>query len=914
MPRLQFFYKSRQHLKFSKSLGLIIFFLCSLTFCLWIGHVSLTSQEVRFGEVATAQSIDATQLVQQGVNSYKKGEFQKAIEYWKQALVVYQDTNHRDRTAIVRENLARTYQQIGQLDWAINYWQDVIDDYYYLGNVKQVGRMMTEQAQAYIHLGQPQKAIAILCGLSQPENSEAKVNCVKDSALGVARSYEDPEGQVAALGSLGEAYRLKSENEQAIKILEAATEINTSAYQSSILNTLGNAYFSKARRQEQRAKSNRLRGDERQEQHFIHLAKDAYDAAIDAFDKSKKNARTPLENLRANSNLILLDYFPKSVSLSRQLNGNKTLIQETIELLRTVPNSTTKLYSSIALATLKQPSPSDDFTLSRSQCPKRVLEEFESEKLLQATVAIARNIGDSRAESFALGELGHISECNAEYQQALNWTNQARLAADKGLFSKDSLYLWEWQIGRIYLAQGLENEAIDAYQRAIAILEGAREGQGGLRGDILIAQQDLQFDFRDTIEPLYRELAKLLLERAARQPKNSKVYKNELNLASLTIDSLKLAELQNYFGDDCLLAILEPRNIDELASQNVAVFRSIIFKDKVAIIANIPDGENRRIKFEWIADPKTKKIVDRETLIKEIITYRRELESYRKRSYNPEISQKLYDWIIRPFASDLDPTQIETLVFIPDGLFRSIPMSALHDGDKFLVETYAIATTPSLQLTASQPLTRRQKIRILALGLTNQVRVNEQDFPALPGVQKEMNAIQTQFPDSQVLLDDKFTSENLQHELSQAAYQIVHIATHGEFGTLLEDSFLVTGNSQKFTITDLERTIRNFKFGSDTVEFLVLTACQTAVGDDRTTLGLAGIAMQAGVSSALASLWFIPDAPTAELVSLFYKNFSSQMGLAQALQEAQKKLIKQEKYPASHPASWASFVIFGNWM
>jgi CHAT domain-containing protein len=161
-------------------------------------------------------------------------------------------------------------------------------------------------------------------------------------------------------------------------------------------------------------------------------------------------------------------------------------------------------------------------------------------------------------------------------------------------------------------------------------------------------------------------------------------------------------------------------------------------------------------------------------------------------------------------------------------------------------------------------------------------------------------------------LNEQFTPQSLEQELKQAVYPIIHIATHGQFGTIPEDSFLVTGNNKKITIIQLESDIRRFSGGSEPMELLALTACQTGIGDDRATLGMAGITVQAGVRSALASLWYVDDAFTQELVAKFYDNLRSQMSKAEALREAQKVLINQNKN--IHPAQWAPFILIGNWL
>ena len=107
---------------------------------------------------------------------------------------------------------------------------------------------------------------------------------------------------------------------------------------------------------------------------------------------------------------------------------------------------------------------------------------------------------------------------------------------------------------------------------------------------------------------------------------------------------------------------------------------------------------------------------------------RRKLEKRTTREYLPH-AQKLYDWLIRPLEADLTTFPIDTLVFVPDGALRTIPMAALHDGKQFLIAKYAVGITPSLNLSDPRPI-KREGMKVLAVGVTEAV----QGFPALPNV------------------------------------------------------------------------------------------------------------------------------------------------------------------------------------
>nr|RNJ66188.1 MAG: CHAT domain-containing protein [Leptolyngbya sp. IPPAS B-1204] len=841
---------------------------------------------------STQQS--AQQLVQQGVERYQAGDIASALPLWQAALSIYQDSQQLEQAAIVLENLARAHQQLGQVSEAVTYWQQAVDIYRQLGHLQQTGRMLTEQAQALSRLGQHRQAIALLCGDG--------TTCSVNSAVALAQQNNDGIGTAAALGSLGEAYRLIGDYNRAIQVLQQALAVAETleqpTYRIATLNSLGNAHVNLAQLSYRRANSAEQRGDRQEATQRRQIGQQADRQALSYFQQGLILAESDSgrSSSPASSQLRVLLSSVAPFYRTDQPDAAKAAVQQALQLWQTLPDSQTKAYAAIDLAHLLQPS-----TVTQRVSPLQCLAEAaapEAAQLLQQAIEISQRIGDRRAESFGLGELGHLYECQTNYTQALNLTQKARWAADQDLQAKDSLYLWEWQTGRILQAQKQQEAAITAYERAIATLET-------IRGDLLSANRDLQYDFRDTIDPLYRELVALRLEQGGTQSApTSPQQQANVSQALETLDSLKLAELQNYFGDNCIVVAPTQATVANLgADQNTAVFNSVILTDRTAIIVSLPQGKQQ---IHWIE-------FEQDTINNIINEYRRELERDYK-VFDPRYAETLYDWIVAPFADTLEQAQISTLVFIQDGILRSVPMAALYNAktQQFLVETYAIATTPSLTLTDAKPL-ERKNLKALALGLTQPTTIDTRSFSSLDNVAGEISEVERQLPGSKPLLDQEFTRERIKQELEQEAYPVVHIATHGEFGTEPEDTFLVTGNAQKLTITELDQLLRAAKY-RDRIELLALTACQTATGDDRAALGLAGVAIQAGAKSALASLWFADDATTAKIAAQFYGYLkNSTDSRAAALQKAQIEVIRAGG-TTTHPAYWAPFILIGNWL
>lgn len=246
-------------------------------------------------------------------------------------------------------------------------------------------------------------------------------------------------------------------------------------------------------------------------------------------------------------------------------------------------------------------------------------------------------------------------------------------------------------------------------------------------------------------------------------------------------------------------------------------------------------------------------IVNRPEVEKTLIELRNQITQPETQVSLQALSQQVYDWLIRPAETALSNNRIGTLVFVLDGFLKNIPMAALYDGEQYLVKTYDIALTPGLELLDPQPL-KRQQMRLLFAGLSDAI----EDFSPLTAVEQEKDGILAAVPTAVVLLNQAFTAEALQIQIEQAPFQIVHLATHGEFSSDRRKTFIRTLD-RRLNVDELNRILQTRQAQPDPLELLTLSACQTAEGDERAALGLAGVAVRAGARSTLASLWSIDD-------------------------------------------------------
>jgi CHAT domain-containing protein len=502
----------------------------------------------------------------------------------------------------------------------------------------------------------------------------------------------------------------------------------------------------------------------------------------------------------------------------------------------------------------------------------------EIEQETKIALEQANQIQDKQAQAYALGYLGGIYQQTGRLTEAQQLTEQALLTIDNTT-TPEINYLWQWQLGRVYQLQNQPEKALEAYNATFDILQS-------LRQNLIAINPEMQFAFRDQIEPVYREQVALLLQHNPSQ--------ENLRQARDTIEALQLAELNNFFREACI--DVQPQTIDQI-DPKAAVIYSIILPDRLAVILSQPDKPLQY--YQTIINPQE---IDR--VFEDLYA---NLSPFLSPTNPLQPNQTFYNWLIRPLENQLEPNKTNTLVFILDGIMRGIPVASLHDGKQYLIEKYNLALTPGLQLLTSRSLTS-DTLETIAGGLTQ----SRQGFSSLPNVQTEVLEISTLVP-SEVLLDENFTRDRLQAQVTTLPSPIVHLATHGQFSSRAEDTFLLTWDD-RINVKDLDQLLQERGFEEDTpIELLILSACQTAAGDKQAALGLAGVAVRSGARSTVATLWSVQDDCTAEFMAQFYRALKTPgMSKAEALRQAQLSLLRNPKY--QHPFYWSAFVLVGNWL
>jgi CHAT domain-containing protein len=507
-----------------------------------------------------------------------------------------------------------------------------------------------------------------------------------------------------------------------------------------------------------------------------------------------------------------------------------------------------------------------------------------SHALLRAAYDSAERRRDLLAVSWAAGHLGALYAGANRDAEAMALTRRAVFAAQEAR-ADESLYRWSWQSARLMAKSGDREAALAAYRRSLSSLAAVRQ-------DLILELRASRQSWRDTVGPLFLETADHLLRR---EPGETLPQERLLEARAL-VEQLKAVELEDYFQDECVAGQLARQKDIGNIEPRTAVLYPIVLPDRLEMLIGA-GGTLRQATLPVTA----------QALTADVHEFRRRLEKRTTNQYLP-YARRLYASLIQPLEPLLAEIRAETIVFIPDGPLRGVPVAALHDGKGFLVERFAFATAPGLTLVEPQSLGEKKELQVMLSGITESV----QNFPPLPFVGDELTELQAIFAGQSVMVDREFRVASFEQRLRATPYSIVHIASHGQFEGDPKKSFLLAYDG-RLSMDGLEGVMKLARFRDDPVELLTLSACRTAAGDDRAALGIAGVAVKAGARSALATLWYVNDQASSQLVTDFYRQLRQPgASKAKALAAAQRAVIADERF--RHPGYWAPFLLIGNWL
>ena len=920
----------------------------------------------RSGNIAASEPANSapanitTDDISAGILAFEQGQIRNAIAQWQSALSQLPSTapNHHLTRAYLLSNLATAYQQLGQIEQSqqalgtslniINRWPDNerTPAYWEIS-----ARVLNTQGQSQWQQGLTQEAlttrqqaeqhyrqatqreesspISIQVGLILSQINQAlalqelgfnaqavqQLNALIEQIPALSLSV-----QLSATKELGKALRRIGELSSAQSILSAALAVKNSRTADASDSTLA---------EQRQALQLELGHTARALSHRaiaigqIRPAQDYTDQALSYYTTAGQRAPSNNPLLQVQAQLNQLSYLIETGQLAAATAFWPSIQLTALPLSR----ASTEAHISYAhsLNCLRAPATTactktewqeaqQEISSSAPTASALPFTPQQQEKMLGAlttAIAQAKALNDSLLEIYAIGELGHTYELTNQSNEAIRLTRQA-LALLEGKQMPEIAYRWQWQLARLYRdSTDTTNQARIAYEQALSSLAAVRQ-------NLLLVDPQVQFSFRDNVEPVYREFVELLVGNTissdttinAQSVKLKTVNlktdtsttepsQQDLELAVQTLDALQLTELENFLG--CNLSQLVTLSAPQSDPKAIKLY-PIILSNQLTTIVDVP---GQPLTLRTVA-------IDKATVESTLKSLRDNLVLPGKTPNVLNAAQQLYSWLIEPVTPILAANpQIETLVFVPDGPLRNIPMGVLYDGEQYLIEKdYAIAIAPQLDLFA--PRSAPQQLKVLRGGIGLPQTVRGQSFPPIELIQAELNQIPDELTVAQPLINENFTQPNIEAQLAKETYSAIHWKTHGVFSSSPGETFLVA-YQDGITANELSTLVRSAsQQQAEPLELLVLSACATAQGDRRAVLGLAGIAVRAGTRSTLSTLWRADDGANTELMASFYEGLGNGLTKAQSLQKAQKMLLSEVGYPA--PYYWASYVLVGNWL
>ncbi len=791
--------------------------------------------------LANDSELKSSVSLEQATQYYLQGKYQQTIQILETSIPQIEEDL---ALAMAYNNLAAAYYKIGNLPAAIDNWNSAISLFEKTKSAEDYIKATISVSQAYVNLGLLKQAIPTLVNGIDTISSQPQFAQVEAIARGI----------------LGKAYFQNGQLESAISEYQSSLKLESNAI---ALVNLSKAYMKLAKQYQLQADTAASEFEETEAQNLEKLARQNKQLALDSAQNALKISEDRGINEAIAARIYLLSLLSdpsitsdSTVALFKQ---KSEYADEAIALLDRVPSSRFKAEKLVQIA--------------------KFVSDPQALSLLDRALKISEEIGDRRTLSFAHREIGRIYFEQKKYSQAIDDTNKGLLAAESAIAS-DNLFFLFWQLGQIETAQGEKEKAAKSYESALWNLRSPRRS-------FTVGRSNLFFQLRDRVNPFLRDYVALLLSG---QPSQKQIQKG---LDALYL--LKISELQIFFNDPCFQDIVEilfeGGNISQLESTELSTRQiqiySFVLPEQTYFILRFPDNS---LKTYTLALTE-QKLSERTRQFIYDLRDRKTQNYYLTR-------EEIYNLLISPIERDIAAIDRGTLVFIHDGILRNIPMEALYDGRKYLVEKYPIIYRAGLRITATTTGSKNREA--LIFGLTEAVS----NFPALPYVAEEIVAVQ-KIVGGDIFVDRDFTQSNFNQNIEQQKYSVLHIATHGVFGGSAQNSFLLTVDD-KINLNEFNNILLN---SSSNIDLLTLTACDTLPTSPLATLGFAGVAIRNRVENILGTLWSVNDRNIVSFIENFYnKVYQEELSLVEAKRQVQIELISQDL----HPYNWAGVILINS--
>jgi CHAT domain-containing protein/Tfp pilus assembly protein PilF len=880
------------------------------------------------------QTLEATTLHNLGQVYDKLARYDRAIASLQQAIAIHRKTGDRKMEGRTLSNLGIVYRNLGRYPLALQTLQQALAISKKINDRLWRGTILNNIGSVYVNLSQYDKAMQSL-----------------QQALTLSRDTHDQILEGAILTGIGEVYRSRGEYPKALAFFQQSLAIyqktNSKAESGTVLNNIGQVYTTLA-----------------QYSQALNALQQAF--AIHQEVGNRAMLGTTFINLGSvylnlGQSDKALAFFKQALTISQEI-GDRAKEGITFNYLGRILASENRFDEALenhqkALAIFTQNGDRAELAATFNKLGKIYLAQKQYEKALnfyQRSLVINQSIGNRLGLANTFNDLGlvylNLKQSNPAFDslgRALTLSKEIGDKLGQGTILSNLGYLY-WRSRQNIRAERYLLEAIKVLESLrpglkdfdkITIFERQRNLYELLQ-EIAIAQNQINFALEIAERGRARAYAELLASRLLNLPPEQ-----------LTISSLAIAQIQqiaqqenatlieySLVGNSIYIWVIQPSgqinftkidrasltlSIDELVSEtrtsigvrNRGEPQQIAFLpgDLVKLNSDAPDYE----PWEVVASkPDNNRLSLRQSSFPQGVTIERPatdvVAKVESRRSNNRYLQQLHQLLIEPIANFLPSDPNANIIFVPQDELFLVPFAALQDSQgKYLIEKHTIRTVPSIQvlgLTRQLKQKRKKKGDILIVGnptmpkLTFSPKETPQPLSSLPEAEREVKKI-AQLLQVQPLIRDRATKTTVMQKMPQA--RIIHLATHG----LLEKSAIALASDaslsgQNGLLSDAE--ILQMKLEA---ELVVLSACNTGGGSiaGDGVLGLSRSFIAAGVPSAIVSLWTVPDASTADLMTEFYQNLQNNSDNAQALRQAM--LATMERY--SHPRNWAAFILIG---
>jgi len=894
--------------------------------------LSLTHESISLAKAVGDQAQQAHSLNALGQIYSDRGQYPQGIQAYTQALDLARSIPVKRLETSILGNWAIVLHNQGDLQRALELHQ-------------QVQKLTQETGQS---LATPLNNIGLIYSdQGRTEDAQTKLQ----QSLEIAKANGQKGGEAVALGNLASLYAAQAQYARALKLQQEALEIHRSvgAVPQEIGDQLSLSLLYRSLGQYDRALdyanqaltlSQKIQNQRKEIQSLatlgsIALNQERYDDAMGYYQRALRYTQSAGEIANESRTLRVIAHInqkQKRPEKALPLLQEALAIQEKIGLRSDIQE--TLYIFGLTYQDLDQPA--------------------KAQEALRQSVAIARELKETGYEARSLSSLGNLVAPDqpevaiAFLKTSVNLTEQIR--KDLRSLSREEQESFTQTVSDRYrsladllITQGRLGEAQQVLE--LLKLEELREFSRDTRAtwtsegiQMTPLEQEIVSDHGslvalgqkiytceqsqcDTLKDLYRQQESLVAQ-----------YNEQVKAFEAKVRDNRYRD--QYFNDPSYLSDAA-RDIVEAQPGTLLIY-PFVTEDRLWLLWTGAGGVVGQIEVP----------VSQEELGQTVLAFR-ELIQQGQASSLPELQakgQQLYGWLIEPLAKEIQQNQIQHLVFAQDRVTRYLPMAALYDGDRYLIEDYAVSTVLSAELTDTRDRLSAEPPSVLGLGLSQAVS----GFNPLPHVTSELKGVIRQDPaDSQgiypgeIFLNQAFDFETMRDRASD--HRVLHIATHAKFEPgAPEASYLLLGNGDPLKITDINTIGRQLR----DVHLVVLSACETALGgpaaDGTEIAGISAYFLEKGrAKSVMASLWAVNDASTSLLMQLFYDRLAQPAGAepmtkAEALRQAQLSLLRSDSALVTaakrsslqvqardvseapklssfqHPYYWAPFTLIGN--